>query len=110
MKYKILKLNEDGIIAFTQKELEELLEEIYQEGYEKGKSSSNIYYYPHWYWDTRPLNTTPTITWDNTLTGTTTIPASYIGLSCDYEAKIASDPLPNSFSDEEIEKAKKGAF
>lgn len=123
MKYKILRLNQDGIIAFTQKELEELLDEIYQDGYENGRRSVGIVYYPRWNWGytttTTPLvdhttitcgsgSTLPVNSYDSSnITATGSI-GDTITLSYDYEPM--TDPLPESFSEEAIAKELKGAF
>ena len=122
MKYKILRLNQDGIIAFTQKELEELLDEIYQDGYENGRRSAGVVYYPRWTWGYTttdvPLVDRTIITCGSTssansydssnITATGSIGDTTITLGYDYEPM--TDPLPESFSEEVIAKELKGAF
>jgi hypothetical protein len=50
MMQKVFKLNENGKIEFSKKELDALLDEVYKEGYKDGKESHHTWISPYNDW------------------------------------------------------------
>lgn len=59
---KVFKLNNNGKIEFTKKELDNLLNEVYNSGYNDGKNQNHIWYSPHHFWWNDPYYSTITTT------------------------------------------------
>ena len=66
MRLKFIEVNEDGLIQFSAKELEALVEEAYNEGFEDGKKAGTVVfptieppvnpYKPYVTWTTTPCD------------------------------------------------------
>lgn len=55
---KVFKLNENGKIEFSKKELDALLDEVYKEGYKDGKESHHTWTSPYSDWWRYPYYST----------------------------------------------------
>ena len=89
MSVKVFQTNSNGKIEFTRAELEKLLNDTYKEGHRDGENKAISNY---WTWTAPSLTSCPTITYNNTSTGSIRTAPDSITVTCD-NAKIDTDTL-----------------